>query len=192
MTLKAPPRHISIRVPWHDAGWNGTVCCGPKLNTACLKLVNIAENKVDEAEEAVAGQSLRVLPESKFPPCVTERATFMADFSFERTHAHPFSPFSDSHAHFKPTPLRYPAFSAAGVPFRWMMRPFVFGNAKDGTRGLVEDYPLEDVSEAYEPDIPIKHWFHDHRNQRVLLETFWDPVRPQESLVPLGGSSYLP
>ncbi len=52
MTLKAPLRHISIRVPWHDARWNGTVCCGPKLNTACLKLVNIAENKIDEAGEA--------------------------------------------------------------------------------------------------------------------------------------------
>ena len=183
MSLSAPRRHISIRVPWHDNGWNGTVCCGPKLNTACLKLKNIAENKNDEAEAKVAGESLKDLPEAAFPPCVTERATFMADFAFERTHTHPFSVYSDSHAHFEPTVLRYHAYSAAGVPFRWMMRPFVFGDPKEGTRGLVEDYPLEAVTEANEPDLRIKHWFHDHRNQRALFETFWAHVRPQESLV---------
>lgn len=181
--MNAPLRHISIRVPWHDNGWNGTVCCGPKLNTACVKLKNIAENKIDEAEERVAGQSLRDLPERAYPPCVTERATFMADFAFERTHTHPFARYGGSHAHFKPTPLRYPAYSAAGVPFRWMMRPFVFGDAKSATRGLVQDYPLESVSEDIEPDINIKHWFHDHRNQRALFEMFWAHIRPEQSLV---------
>ena len=24
--LPYPIRHISIRVPWHDNGWNGSVC----------------------------------------------------------------------------------------------------------------------------------------------------------------------
>ena len=23
------PRHLSIRVPWHDAAWNGAVCAAP-------------------------------------------------------------------------------------------------------------------------------------------------------------------
>lgn len=182
-SMNAPLRHVSIRVPWHDNGWNGTVCCGPKLNTACLNLKNIAENKDDEAEEAVAGQSLRDLPERAYPPCVTERATFMADFAFERTHTHPFAVFGGSHAHFQPTPLRYPAYSVAGVPFRWMMRPSVFGDPRQGLRGIAEDYPLEEVSEALEPDINIKHWFHDHRNQRALFETFWAHIRLEESLV---------
>jgi hypothetical protein len=27
-----PLRHISIRVPWHDSAWNGTICRDPKLN----------------------------------------------------------------------------------------------------------------------------------------------------------------
>src|SRR5690625_6582609 len=108
MPPSAPLRHISIRVPWHDNGWNGTVCCGPKLNTACLKLKNIAENKDDDAEEELAGKSLKELSQSQFPPCVTERATFMADFAFERVHTHPFAAFAETHQHFRPTPLRYP------------------------------------------------------------------------------------
>ena len=43
--LAFPVRHLSVRVPWHDARWNGTVCGGPKNNVACLKLKRIAENK---------------------------------------------------------------------------------------------------------------------------------------------------
>lgn len=56
-----PLRHISIRVPWHDSGWNGTVCKAPKLNGACLKLDNIARNKKDDVEAAIAGQSIEHL-----------------------------------------------------------------------------------------------------------------------------------
>ena len=30
--MNYPLRHISIRVPWHDTGWNGSVCAAPQLN----------------------------------------------------------------------------------------------------------------------------------------------------------------
>ncbi len=30
--------HLSIRVPWHDARWAGTICTTPILNGACAKL----------------------------------------------------------------------------------------------------------------------------------------------------------
>ena len=29
--LSYPLRHVSVRVPWHDNGWNGSVCKDPKL-----------------------------------------------------------------------------------------------------------------------------------------------------------------
>lgn len=35
---KLPIHHISIRVPWHDANWDGTVCRRPSSNAACLIL----------------------------------------------------------------------------------------------------------------------------------------------------------
>ena len=36
-------QHISVRVPWHDNVWNGTVCHFPGENNACLRLKNIYE-----------------------------------------------------------------------------------------------------------------------------------------------------
>jgi hypothetical protein len=42
---KFPLRHISLRVPWHDAAWNATVCADPRHNTACLKLLNMAQTQ---------------------------------------------------------------------------------------------------------------------------------------------------
>ena len=53
--LSFPIRHISVRVPWHDRGWEGTVCADPANNSACLKLPRIAENKDEAAEASAAG-----------------------------------------------------------------------------------------------------------------------------------------
>lgn len=180
-----PLRHISIRVPWHDACWNGTVCQSPKHNTSCLKLVNIADSKDEAVEEEVAGLSLKELDGAQFPPCVKERATIMADFPLERYHEHPYTKSSpDTHAHFRPTLLRYPAYGAAALPFRWMMKPEVFGDAKTGAKGLVDDYPLDEVDQSFEPELKFNtHWVQDHRNHRALLDCFWGHVQAEESLV---------
>ena len=64
--MSYPMKHISIRVPWHDTGWDGRVCAAPRLNGACLKLKlkRIAEDRDDDAEESVAGQSIKDLPQS--------------------------------------------------------------------------------------------------------------------------------
>ena len=180
-----PLRHLSIRVPWHDSGWNGTVCGCPARNTACLKLKNVFENKDEAAETALAGKSLQDLSQDQFPPCVKERASFMADFAFTRLHAHPYVQRSnDTHAHFLPTPLHYPAYGAAALPFRWMMKKFVFGDPEKKIGGLVERFPLQDVSQSHEPELSFEtRWVQDHRNHRVLLECFWKHVRVEESLV---------
>ena len=183
--MQFPLRHVSIRVPWHDAGWNGTVCGCPTLNTACLKLKNIAAKKDDKAEEEIAGKSLQDLHPDQYPPCVKERATFMAPFAFERMHAHPYArPDSGTHAHFQPTPLRYPAYTAAGLPFRWLMKSFVFNDEGKNARSLVEDFPLEDIDRSYEPELGFESsWLQDYRNHQTLLDCFWNHIRPQESLV---------
>lgn len=180
-----PLKHISVRVPWHDSGWIGAVCKSPSHNTACLKLPNIAERKNDQYEETVAGESLRGMDPSAFPPCVKERGTFMADFALERFHEHPYArESSETHAHFKPTRLRYPAYAAAALPYLWMMKPIVFGNNKEAEIGLIEQHPLDDVDQSYEPELPFKtRWVQDHRNHRALLECFWSYVKPEQSLV---------
>ena len=44
-------KHISIRVPWHDNKWNGTICQCPKNNPFCMMLHNISERKDENKEE---------------------------------------------------------------------------------------------------------------------------------------------
>ena len=114
-------KHVSIRVPWHDARWNGTVCNAPLLNSACTKLKRIAGRKNDQAEILIAGKRLADLPEAEWPCCIGESAGFMAPFEFSRTQKHPFSD-RDHYKHLRPTSQRFPAFSAGVIPFRWLMR----------------------------------------------------------------------
>lgn len=179
-----PVKHISIRVPWHDNKWDGTVCREPALNTSCLKLINIADSKNETLEESRKGECIQDFNSSDLPPCVKERGTFMAPFSFTRFHDHPYTKNSnDSHSHFKPTPLNFPAYGAAALPFRWMNKKFVFGD--DNNRGFVKDFPLEGVDEQVEPTFEkfTTNWLQDYRNHRSLLDCFWNHVRPEESLV---------
>jgi hypothetical protein len=44
-------QQLSIRVPWHDRGWDGTVCAAPSRNDACLVLPRINEERVDAIED---------------------------------------------------------------------------------------------------------------------------------------------
>ena len=49
---KLPAHHIKIRVPWHDAGWGGTVCRRLRENTSCLILPRIGTSKKDDDTDA--------------------------------------------------------------------------------------------------------------------------------------------
>ncbi|MEZ6049310.1 MAG: AAA family ATPase [Planctomycetaceae bacterium] len=156
-----------------------------------MKLKGIADSKDEEAEEQVAGKSIVDLLDegTRLPPCVKERATFMADFEFDRVTEHPYAKNnSDTHGHFRPTTLRHPAYSAAAVPFLWMMRDEVFGSQKKkDIVPKINRYPLEDVDLEYEPSEEElgfhTNWVQERRNHIALLECFWKHVRVQESLV---------
>lgn len=53
---KLPYRHLSVRVPWHDTGWEGSVCADPLANASCLRLGRIAEERDDALESRLAGE----------------------------------------------------------------------------------------------------------------------------------------
>jgi hypothetical protein len=59
---RIPLRHLSVRVPWHDAGWDGTVCRSPRQNSSCLALNRIGATKNDAIEDRYAGQPLTDIP----------------------------------------------------------------------------------------------------------------------------------
>ncbi|MBM4223441.1 MAG: RNA helicase [Gammaproteobacteria bacterium] len=173
--MNYPLRHISIRVPWHDTGWDGRVCTAPRLNGSCLKLKRIAEDRDDAAEEAVAGKRLDQLPQAKWPACAAERMGFMAPFEYVRMADHPYNRGpKTSHGHFKPTPLRHPPYSAAVVPFAWML--------SEDMATLGEEHEL-DVQVEREPDLGFKtRWVQDHLNQTALLDCFAGHLKPEQSL----------
>jgi ATP-dependent exoDNAse (exonuclease V) alpha subunit len=173
--MKKPVRHLSLRVPWHDNNWCGSVCNFPKLNSACQKLVRISEEKDDEAETVVAGKLIKDLSKSGIPCCVAERATFMAPFEFERVIEHPYVKTSPkTHGHYQPTKVTHPPYSAAGVPFAWMR--------EQDLEHYAETYAIH-VNRDWEPELGFDTgWVQDIRNQRALLDCFFEHIVPEESL----------
>ena len=175
--LSFPTQHISVRVPWHDRGWEGTVCVDPAGNSACLKLPRIAEDKDETSEIRVAGRHFKDLQSQQLPPCVVERVAFMSPHGFPRSHEHPYvSRNPDTHGHFKPTPLNYRPYTAPAIPFRWM--------SKDSLTELRRAAPLDELEESLEPKLGFETaWWQDYRNQTALLESFWAHVKQSTSLV---------
>ena len=191
---KLSTQHVSIRVPWHDSGWDGRVCRDPQANTACLVLVNIGEKRKDEVEAKCAGQRIDQLDEKDWPPCVEERATFLAPFELNRTIRHPYATFSPgTHGHLKATKFRMPAYSAPAIPFNWLRRERVEGTEDDP--GLAERLQLG-YEPALEPVLDFDRgkgegedgedrqagWINTRPNQLCLLDTFFGALEPSKSL----------
>lgn len=155
---RLPWQQVTIRVPWHDSGWTGRVCSAPSANTACLALSRIAAAKRDDQDEQ-AGRLFDEMPVQLLPPCVDERASFMADHDLVLRKQHPYKLSSpETHGHFGETTLRLEAFSAACIPFGWMLKGKVEGDDASGDPGLAAALGL-----AYELD----------REPELAFETGW-------------------
>lgn len=170
-----PLRHISIRLPWHDRGWIGTVCEAPQLNGSCVKLKGIAGSKNDQQEVIFRGKSLENIEPSDWPSCVAERATFMAPFAMDQVKTHALAQANSEHyGHFRPTAQRYPAYSAGVVPFKWLMRDQL---------DYYADALTLDVDIGREPELGYRtNWVHEATNQKTLLDAFAGHLKVDESL----------
>ncbi|MCL2876506.1 MAG: ATP-dependent RecD-like DNA helicase [Betaproteobacteria bacterium] len=186
-----PAQHLTIRVPWHDSGWQGSFCQNCTANTNCTVLPRIATGRDDAFETLHAGESIDTLDRSQHPPCVDEHGTFMAKFPLSMEKKHPYAESaSATHGHFADTPYTIRPYSAAGIPFRWMLREQVEGSKKWGVSSLKETLQLGYQSER-EPDLTVnkgwdkdkKTWVQEGSNQRIILDTFFSAARPNESLV---------
>ena len=184
---RLPLHHVTVRVPWHDAGWTGSVCTQPLDNTSCLILPRIGEGRRDDVELRHAGKRFDQLASDVLPPCVSERVSFMAPFPLVKMKTHPYADiYPETHGHFASTRFDHPPYSAACVPFRWMLRANVEGN--ENQIGLADRLRLGWRPER-EPDIrnrrgkPVETaWIQERDNQLALLDTFFGALRPDESL----------
>lgn len=191
--MQYPVKHLSIRVPWHDIGWEGNVCQKPNLNSSCLILDRLAPNKVDAADHCLnykftsrnwkltreknAGISINDLDEERRPACMGERMAFMAPFDYHITINYPYT-YRENLNHFLPTMINNPPYSASGVPFNWM--------SKRGARKLIEDniLPVDmEQEKKFERDNKIKtEWINTLNNQKMIMDWFFDHVKPQSTL----------
>ncbi|MGA5305858.1 AAA family ATPase [Nucisporomicrobium flavum] len=172
-------QHLSVRVPWHDRGWDGTVCRDPLANSACILLENIGAKRDDAFEEAHREWEIQDLNANSQPPCVAERATFLSarDHAMRRTHPYAWTSALKGLAE---ATVPVPAYSVHAIPFYWLHR----ANAAEVR--AVEDVPgyrddLEDDAIAavgFEPP-----WVLHGLNQKALIEAFFRDVTAQHSLV---------
>lgn len=186
-----PVHHLTIRVPWHDNGWKGTVCNNPCGNTSCTILPRIAMNRDDAHEARLAGKSLDDLEREQLPPCVDEHVSIMAPFALSRLKSHPYAQGAKTtHGHFEDTPYVIQPYSAAAVPFRWMLREQIEGNVQRNVQSKAEAYKFAYEAQR-EPDLTLnngwdkddKRWTQEGINQRVILDTFFSAAIPNQSLV---------
>ena len=179
-----PIQHITIRVPWHDNGWQGTFCRNPCNNTSCTILPRIASGRNDDYETNHAGESIEGLAQKQLPPCVDEHGTIMAPFPQSMLKIHPYTETSaQTHGHFAPTPYTIQPFSAAAIPFRWMLKEEAEGNKNQGIDSRAEALQLDYVAER-EPNLGFAtSWVQEGTNQCVLLDTFFSAAKPDKSLI---------
>jgi hypothetical protein len=113
----------------------------------------------------------------------------MAPFLLTRTMAHPYTEiYPETHGHLTPITFVQPEYSAACVPFRWMLRENVEGNPKNGKTGIAESLQLGWVPDR-EPDIRNRSgmevetdWIQERENQLAMLDTFFGALHPEDSL----------
>lgn len=174
---RLPTQHISVRVPWHDTGWDGRVCLNPRGNTHCIALPRIGETRDDDWETSIAG--MRFDPDGvRLPACAAERGGFMADFAYERRLSHPYAR-NALYSHFRQTTFRHPPRSCAAVPFAWMMK------GESGVPEIAERLALGFRPHEEPPlDFPGgKRWVQERTNQLIMLDTFFSAIERQTSLI---------
>jgi len=175
-----PYRHLSVRVPWHDTGWEGSICADPLANGACLRLGRIAAGRNDPVEVSLAGRPWSEIAETDLPPCSAERAGFMSQHARRVTKHHPYASWNDVYRKFQPTTYDLPAHSADCVPFRWMLREHAAAIAEE--YGLPYEPALEAAVDA-EASLNDPAWVQHASNQQLLLDTFFSAVEPKRSLL---------
>ena len=175
-------RHISVRIPWKDNGYDGRVCDKPCFNNACLRLKNIAESRDDEIEKGLAG--CPILGHEDKIPCLSEGGCFMSADEYRKLTVHPYkNGNSKTHGHFRETELVYPPYSLPARPFGWTMLRKGDDKGDANITRLVDRLGI-DYDSAREPDLPfITNWVQDARNQRAIFKTFYESVEVNRSLV---------
>jgi len=157
--------HLSVRLAWHDRGWDGHVCDAPHLNAHCIVHQHIRDSKDDDKEREVAGVPLADL-DGWLPPCSRDPAAY-ADRGFMIVHRDPLE--------FRQLPSvseEIPPYSSCPAPYRWMREEF-----------FQEICEAEDLTIRGPDESRSNGWVFEPVRQRELLKRFWGKLEARKSLV---------
>jgi len=161
--------HLSVRLCWHDSGWNGHVCKQPKNNKFCIALQHIREAKDEEAEEEIKCKCFSDIAEGKLNiPCKAEANVF-SDKGYEITFKHPIDNWKipDATEDFNP-------YTFCPAPYRWMQSSEYDKIRKKYKLNLGDLDPTSHRSGS---------WIYDVKLQKKLLDAFWGHIEEKKSLV---------
>jgi exodeoxyribonuclease V alpha subunit len=158
--------HLTIRLAWHDRGWDGHVCNSPHLNSSCVQQKNIRLDRDTDKERGVAGTHFADL-KGWLPPCSRDPGAYAAR-GYPFVHGDPLQ-----RAFLQPTIEFLPPYSSFASPYRWMR--------EENFREVCES---EEIA-LRGPTNPKKArgWIEEPDRQNVLLGHFWKKIQPGESLV---------
>lgn len=156
--------HLSVRLAWHDRGWDGRICDAPQLNASCIVQQHIREGRDDVKERSAAGIALSEL--DWLPPCSRDTGAF-SPVGFVVTHNDPLEgrglPSVDE---------GIPPHSCCPSPYRWMR--------EENFRAVCEAENLQ----IRGPDSPKdRGWVYEPDRQRALLDNFWGKLEAGGSLI---------
>jgi hypothetical protein len=177
--------HLSVRLCWHDSGWNGAICRNPERNTFCTCLDHIREKKDKDFEKKIEmpnrGKHLSEFDcvRTSFP-CRGEICVF-SEKGYPVKFEHPLKGVVPGYE-LDPCFVDPIPYSFCPAPYRWMM--------VDNYEGILKKENLE-LRELTNEDkfyytgrrIKPKTWIDDVRLQEQLLNYFWNQLKEKESLV---------
>ncbi len=166
--------NLSIRVPWHDTQWNGTVCRDPAANCHCVDYKNILQKKTVATEAPEKGRPFSVY----VPPCAKESGGFLSPDPWLAKHEHPYmgsKKVAKTHGHLKETTRRVPRYTALGVPFRWLRRENLESWVAPRVLGMLP--PEMDRPKGFKTG-----WVFSPALQETILTAFYEFVEHDTSL----------
>ena len=168
--------HLTVRVPWHDSRWNGTVCQQPSCNSFCVALDRIRENRDDDKEDSNAGKSWDELGHDDLPACKAESGAFMNGSEWTRRFEHPYANIqkvADTHGHLKPTQIKVPPYSTFAVPFAWMLKD---------QQESIDKFSCTQLPPDEESPFNNSPWIFGRDRQKAILDLFSSRLTPEKSL----------
>ena len=157
--------HLSVRLAWHDRGWDGRVCDAPHLNAHCIIYKHIRDSRDDERERGAVGTHLDEL-DGWLPPCSRDMTAY-ADRGFENIHRDPLE-----FRRLPPVQETIPPYSSCQAPYRWMREEFF--------RDICE---AENLSIRGPNRADSDNWVVEPDRQQELLKGFWGKLERNKSLV---------